>query len=289
MRRALLALLLAPAQAAQVSVVEPRGEGRDTAPVARALGVVIDEALRDAPRFDRLGNHLLADELVLGFGCAELEPDCVGRAAQAAGADFGIFARVIRRGDALEVRLDLVRAGEHRSARRLLRFIRFLPPTGEAAAARPGLRYLVDALLDGRHTAGSEVFALAPGIALDEARLEPLVPRPVEPGTYALTGYSRQRIGPDELLVVQQAGQLPPPAPSRLAGWLVTGVGAAALGAAAYTGVRVAQLEADYEAATDGRALQDAEASGERHALATNVLVGVGVATLGLGLYLLLD
>ncbi len=299
---ALAACLLRPATAETVTVVTPQGEGAGAAELAAELGAALDRALARASRFHRLNDSpLLPEELRTTFGCVAFDAACAGLAGEAAESALVLWSRVIRLDRELEVRVELRDVARAEPERELVRYIRRHegPPEGADPGVAAALDGLARAVCDDRPAFGAALLALHDGeVEIDD--------RPARAGELAPVTAGRHRVrfkglpstlvevdvGGQEVLVISSraVGAVETgTSPRRVAAWMAGGVAAGAWIGVAAEASELAGIQSDYDRVNDGVKLGELGERGDNVALATNVLVGVGVAATVTDLYLFLS
>ncbi|MCB9539042.1 MAG: hypothetical protein H6704_22670 [Myxococcales bacterium] len=307
MTRLLIGLsILAAAVAARaetVTVISPLGDGPATADAVAELGLALDRALDRAPRYARVNAQpLLPGEVRTAFGCLQFDADCARQAGEAAESALVLWPRLVQLRDVIEVRLALVDVGGG-NHRELVRYLRLGGAEGPAQVRGmvAGLGALADALFDDRPAFEAGVVAVSDDdVALDGRAVPAGRFVPAEPGRHRLKfkGIPSTELlfelPPNEVLVLSAGGAPVGSAetsPRRIAAWMTTGVGGAALAGAIFTGARLAGTQNDYDReASQGqpnaRRLRELAERGDNEALATNVLIVTGVVAAGVAIYL---
>ena len=284
-----------------VTVISPLGDGPDTNNAVAELGLAVDRALARFPRYERVNEApLLPGEVHAAFGCMEFDEACARRAGEAGGARLVLLPRVVRLEDALEVRLVLVDVAGGAARRELVRFVRLGGDDERVVTAglAVALGALAEALLDDREPFDAAVVPMATeSVAVDG--------QPVTPGRLVPTAVGRHRLrfggipstelsielGRHDILVLVPGGEPvggTESSPRRVAAWMSAGVGAAAFAGAAFTSVRLAGTQNDYDRASTGGRLRELAQQGGNEALATNVLLATGAVAAGVALFFFL-
>ncbi len=277
-----------------VTVISPKAATPDAVDAAAGLGQALELALANDPRYQAVGDTpLLPTELVTAFDCRQLDVSCAARAGEAAGTDLVVLAVLTPREGGLQVELAMVEVRAPGSVRRVRRLVRSQGNLGEQPEdpLTTAWRYLVEALLDDRGETGSELLLVGASGVLADRAIDAGRVASVDPGSMALEfdgGEANVEIHPTELLVYAPPPNVKTSYARPVAGWMLVGLGSAALAGAGTSGILMARSQTHYEHAHDGLEMQTFAEEGQTQAAVANVLLASGVLVLTAGVVLLL-